>query len=190
MTNEVSRRTVIVDGLAMLGLTAFVSVRAIRQTAEASETAPGVPNAVRAFLDAYADTLIPDTDTPGAKSVGAPAFVELMMSHTPDPKDLAKFQTKLDLIRAEFDKRAGASFAQLDAARRAQVLEAFDRDVLTGKAGHEYALEYGQLRSVTLYAYYTSEVGATQELRYQLVPGRYDADIPFDPHARAYSNFT
>jgi hypothetical protein len=36
--------------------------------------------------------------------------------------------------------------------------------------------------------YYTSEAGATQELRFQPVPARFDADIPFEPGQPALMN--
>ena len=37
---------------------------------------------------------------------------------------------------------------------------------------------YRQLKELTVAGYYTSEVGATQELDYVVAPGRFDADIP------------
>jgi hypothetical protein len=36
--------------------------------------------------------------------------------------------------------------------------------------------------------YYTSEIGASQELQYQLVPGRFDPDLPVKPGDRAWSS--
>ena len=36
--------------------------------------------------------------------------------------------------------------------------------------------------------YYTSEAGATQELRYTLVPGRWDPDVPLKPGDRGSSS--
>ena len=41
--------------------------------------------------------------------------------------------------------------------------------------------------SLVVLAYYTSEVGATQELSYLAVPGGYDGDTPFSEVGRAWS---
>ena len=40
---------------------------------------------------------------------------------------------------------------------------------------------------VSLVGYYTSEIGATQELKYVHAAGSYDGDVPFDEVGRAYS---
>jgi hypothetical protein len=38
---------------------------------------------------------------------------------------------------------------------------------------------FRMMRELTLLGYFTSEIGATQALRYQQVPGRYDACVPY-----------
>ncbi len=46
---------------------------------------------------------------------------------------------------------------------------------------------YRQLKELTLAGYYTSEPGATEELRWEAAPGRYDADVPFSEIGRAWA---
>jgi hypothetical protein len=46
---------------------------------------------------------------------------------------------------------------------------------------------FATLKEWTLAGYYTSEAGATQELRWLAVPGRFDADIPLDEVGRAWA---
>ena len=43
------------------------------------------------------------------------------------------------------------------------------------------------LKELTVVGYYTSEIGATQELRYVHVAGQYDGDVPYRKVGRAYS---
>jgi hypothetical protein len=43
------------------------------------------------------------------------------------------------------------------------------------------------LKELTLTGYYTSEIGASQELRYLHVSGYYDGDVPYEQVGRAYS---
>lgn len=46
---------------------------------------------------------------------------------------------------------------------------------------------FRQLKELTLAGYYTSEVGASQELRWNPAPGRYDPDVPFSEIGRAWA---
>ncbi len=46
---------------------------------------------------------------------------------------------------------------------------------------------FRQLKELTLAGYYTSEVGASEELRWNPAPGRYDADVPFSEIGRAWA---
>ena len=44
------------------------------------------------------------------------------------------------------------------------------------------------IKGLILTGYYTSEVGGSKELRYELVPGRWDPDLPLKPTDRAFSS--
>ena len=46
---------------------------------------------------------------------------------------------------------------------------------------------YRQLKELTVAGYYTSEVGATQELQWLPAPGRYEADVPLSEVGRAWA---
>lgn len=46
---------------------------------------------------------------------------------------------------------------------------------------------FRQLKELTLAGYYTSEIGASQELRWDPAPGRYDPDVPFSEIGRAWA---
>ncbi len=53
-----------------------------------------------------------------------------------------------------------------------------------GEAGPSF---FRQLKELTLAGYYTSEVGATEELQWLAAPGRYDADLPLSDVGRAWA---
>ena len=46
---------------------------------------------------------------------------------------------------------------------------------------------FRMLKELTLAGYYTSEIGATQELQWLPSPGRYDADVPLSDVGRAWA---
>jgi len=43
------------------------------------------------------------------------------------------------------------------------------------------------LKQLTIWGYFTSEVGATKALRYNPIPGRYDACIDYKPGDKAWA---
>jgi hypothetical protein len=43
------------------------------------------------------------------------------------------------------------------------------------------------LQDLTVLGYFTSEIGATQQLRYYEVPGKYDPCIEYKPGEKAYA---
>lgn len=66
------------------------------------------------------------------------------------------------------------------------------REIVTGEGtttvgGNVPPPFYRQLKELTLAGYYTSEVGATQELQWIAAPGRYDADVPLSEVGRAWA---
>ncbi|MEM1118697.1 MAG: gluconate 2-dehydrogenase subunit 3 family protein, partial [Bacteroidota bacterium] len=172
----------------------------------------------RQTLAALVGQIIPETDTPGAAEAGVPQFIDTMLTGWYAPEERDGFLAGLDGV----DRRAGGSFASLDAPAQAAMVIAMDAETFgeppeatgtetpdteapdTEAAGDEpmdpdteEATElstgegtasvggeatavpfYRQLKELTVAGYYTSEVGATQELQWLAVPGRYDADVP------------
>ena len=45
-----------------------------------------------------------------------------------------------------------------------------------------------EIKALILTGYYTSEVGASRELQYELVPGRWDPNLPLPAHNRSWSS--
>ncbi|MCC7462807.1 MAG: gluconate 2-dehydrogenase subunit 3 family protein [Gammaproteobacteria bacterium] len=151
--------------------------------AAAGPAAP--PAAADPLLERLCDLVIPDTDTPGARAAGVPAFIALALEHGlagASPQDRATLQQRLD-------QRAGGAFLQLDAARQAQVLAPLDAATLTRDPAAATAGEpaWARIKQLIVMGYYTSEAGASRELRYQPVPGRWDPDVPFKPGERESS---
>lgn len=64
-------------------------------------------------------------------------------------------------------------------------------DVAQGRPPRTLTVElrpfFRVMKELTIVGYYTSEVGATQELRLNLVPGRYDACVPYAELGRAWA---
>lgn len=153
------------------------------------------------LLSKLSDMLIPATDTPGAIGAGVPEFVERMMS------DWAKVSTR-DNIRAALtllDERAreakGGEFVSLSSADQIAILEQYETfcfskypalpDKIDGD-GDDTAPDatqgYRDLKMLVYRGYYWSEIGCTQELQYELIPGPdARADAPMAEIGRSWA---
>jgi len=150
----------------------------MRQSA-AAESTPTTVIASDALLDTICDLVIPDTDTPGAKAAGVPAFMALALQH-----GLAgSSRTDRQQLKELLDAAAGGVFEAQDRARQLQLLTDID-----AQAYAKQGSVWPRIKTLVLMGYYTSEVGASQELQYQLVPGRYDPDLPVKAGDRGWSS--
>lgn len=80
-----------------------------------------------------------------------------------------------DLAEAEADTSGSAT------------LTTGEGTVETESASDEGPPFFRQLKELTLAGYYTSEVGATQELQWEAAPGRYESDLPLSDVGRAWA---
>ena len=74
----------------------------------------------------------------------------------------------------------GAAFVELPPDRRHAVVRGFDEERMVKKDP-----AYAKFKYLVLVGYYHSDVGATQELRYELVPGAWRGCVPFSEIGRA-----
>jgi hypothetical protein len=86
----------------------------------------------------------------------------------------------LENIERRAWNKFGAAFRELPAERRLDVIRALDEE---GMAREDVA--YGKFKSLVLVGYYQSELGATQELRFELVPGAWRSCLPLTEVGRA-----
>jgi Gluconate 2-dehydrogenase subunit 3 len=150
----------------------------------------------RAMVETLAELIIPRTDTPGAIDAGVPVFIDQVVSSWYTPVERSIFMDGLNGLDAFCVNADGRRFNECDTAQRTRALTHADegsrnydpKPVLKVRdAPDEQSPFFHKLKLLTVLGYYTSEVGATQELSYNPVPGRYDGDIDFDKVGRQWS---
>lgn len=142
-----------------------------------------MPAAQMAIATAYADTLIPRTDSPGAVDAGVPKSFGAMLANWAAPETLKSMLAELDAIEAAGKAQSGTSFSAMKPAARLAMLKAYD-------AANFPRREYKRLRDMMLVLYYNSEPGATQELRYEHAPGPLEPSLPITPQTRAWASLS
>jgi Gluconate 2-dehydrogenase subunit 3 len=126
-------------------------------------------------LAELAETIIPKTDTPGAKDISAHLFALMMVDDCYKKEDQQKFLAGLKAFEAETKKQFNKSFTDCSQAERETLLTELDAKK-AGNADLEYF--YGTTKRLTVQAYTTSKFYLTNIQVYKLVPGKYYGCVP------------
>jgi len=122
-------------------------------------------------LATVADLIIPPTDTPGARAAGVHEYIDVMLADFHDATFRADFVAGIDGIEATAQANYGAAFTELTTADQVALLTAME-------AGEDPF--WPTLKGQVIVGYYTSEVGATEELQYRRVPGQFLGCVPLN----------
>jgi hypothetical protein len=128
-------------------------------------------------LIALVDSILPATDSPAASAADTHYFIDLAMPACASVAAQGTFRAGLEDFR---QKR----FESLAADEQVALLKA--------RAARDMELTYDQsffkiLKDYTLTGYFLSEVGATQALAYERVPGGFQGDVPLAPNQKAWA---
>jgi hypothetical protein len=135
-----------------------------------------------ALLDEIADTILPDTQTPGAKAAGVGPFIATMVADTYDPGEQRLFVDGLATLERESRAQNGGGFMASSPGQRVALLERLDREAIDymRRAGAQDRPHYFRMiKELTLLGYFTSEIGCTQAMRYVETPGRFDPCVTY-----------
>jgi gluconate 2-dehydrogenase gamma chain len=127
-----------------------------------------------------AEIIIPKTDTPGAKEVGVPSFIDQMLKEVYSPDDQEWFAKGLDAFNAGAEAAYGDEFADLsEEDQTAYVKKVHAEAIEASHADPEPRRPFIlMMKELTMLGFFTSEPGATQVLQYVAVPGAYKGCIP------------
>jgi hypothetical protein len=143
-----------------------------------------------AYLDEIADTIIPTTDTPGAKAAKVGAFMTMMVKDCYEEGDQKTFREGMDKINKAAEKEFDKNFMQITPEQRHKLLVEIDNEQkeYNKKKKEDSPNHYFRLmKELTLLGYFTSEVGATKALRYIESPGKFDGCVPYHKGEKAWA---
>jgi len=124
--------------------------------AQAPAWAPTALTAAQArALDAAVELIMPATDTPGARAVGVPQFIDRAVGNWCPKAQAALLRAGLDQLDADARAANGAGFADLTPAQQAAILTSYDT---TSAAQRTFFIT---LRELATIGYFTSKPGAT-----------------------------
>ncbi len=211
-SNTLTRREVMVSVTTLLGGTALIGGDALlafsfdeRALDAATTQGTGEFTAEQvALLDEIAETMLPETSTPGAKAAKTGAFMALMVTATYTEADRQVFRAGLSHLDAACRAMHGAGFMQASPAQRLALAETLDREQKTAmeeranaprsRAPAAPAVEgqpahyFRMMKELALLGYFTSEIGYTKAMRYVESPGRFEPCVPHAPGDKTWAN--
>ena len=188
-------------GLLLLGGFGFsASVqRALAAGLVSGAVAAGAFDAsARTLVAAMAERIIPATDTPGAVEAGVVDFIEQIVFQWYTDAEREIFLQGLQDTGSMAETQFQQDFETLDGERQDRLLGELEQRALAAATPRAFSLQtnleedlspfFAKLKELVVVGYYTSEIGATRELRYERMPMVYRADVPLAEIGRAWAN--
>jgi Gluconate 2-dehydrogenase subunit 3 len=178
-----------------------------KSTAESAGANFSLSTDYKALVAEIADVIIPKTSTPGAKEAGVGPFIETMLKDCYNEIQQKHFVKGLDSVVEEAEKVGGA-FATLKPEQRIAVLKTMETKAKEEQATADKAKQidpetglekkdakapetptpfFNIMKELTLFGYFTSEIGCKEALAYDPVPGPYKGCTKLEPGQKAWA---
>ena len=125
------------------------------------------------LLAEIVETIIPATDTPGAKALNVHQFIQKMVLDCYEPKAQETLRKGLETTDELAQKTFGKSFANGDVTQRTALLTQLSQS--SDPVQKEF---YGLVKGLTIRGYMSSEYVMTNLTHYQMIPGHYYGCVP------------
>lgn len=132
------------------------------------------------------DVILPRTETPGALDVKSDIFIDKVISKTYDDEGQQHMRDEIAVFNTNCLENFGANFIDLNEAKRIEVLEEAEKSSRKFNAGvwgksigtQEPIGFYRSMKSMAIWAYFTSEEIGEKVLSYDPIPGSYEGCKP------------
>lgn len=143
-----------------------------------------------AYLDEIANTILPETSTPGAKAAMVGQFMTIMINDCYEEKDQKIFHEGMDKLNDLSKKNYDVLFMKINDQQRHDLLVKLDneqKDYMKNKKKEEPSHYFRMMKELTLLGYFTSEIGCTKARRYVETPGNFEGCIPYKKGDKAFA---
>ena len=168
-------------GTAMIGGTGLLTGCATTSKPRANFSAENI-----SLLDEIAETILPRTTTPGAKDAQVGQFMSVYVNDCYTLDEQTIFHKGLMTFEDASKKTYSRRFVELQQPEREDFVNKLDREAKAAVAagGIHY---FTMIKQLTLFGFFTSEVGATQVLRHLPIPGGFDGDLAYKVGDRGWA---
>lgn len=129
------------------------------------------------LLAEISETIIPETDTVGAKSTEVSKFIAKVFQDIYSEEEQKDFIGALNMINDKSNELMGDDFVKLSPEKRAELIN---------KVKNPKDKGFLSMYQMILYSYLTSEKGLQASFRYTPVPGKFIGDVPYKKGDKMY----
>jgi gluconate 2-dehydrogenase gamma chain len=144
------------------------------------------------------EIILPKTSTPGAKDVGVPGFIDGLLNSIYSKEQQEKFITGLTKFDEDAKQTYGDHFVELNREEQIAFVKKHHDNALTkstdsGAKGWWNAGSAEEkpfilkVKELTILGFFTSQVGATEVLQYNPVPGPFKGCVPLVEVGKAWA---
>jgi len=148
---------------------------------------------------AMIDQIIPATDTPGAKGARVNEFIDVILTEWADAEERMNFLDGLAGVDKQTNDLFGKNFVDASPPQQVTLLRSMDESVAaqrTRRMRHGNTIPeerdkqlrgefFNVFKGITVHGYYTSEIGFSQELNLQIIPGAQHGCAPLPAEKKA-----
>jgi hypothetical protein len=137
---------------------------------------------------AMTDQIIPATETPGAKGARVNEFIDVILTEWANDEERRNFLSGLADVEKQSNTLFGKDFASSSPEQQITLLRSLDESAAIVRSdrnrktpppfwepeGRDLQMQddfFSVFKKMTVHGYYTSEIGFSQELKLQIIPG-------------------
>lgn len=141
------------------------------------------------------DMILPRTDTPGALDVKVDVFIDMVIAEAYDANAQENMRAEIAKFNVDCKSNFGDVFINLNKVKRTEVLKAaetssgkFTPGVWGTAIGYQEPIGfYRSMKSMAIWAYFTSEEIGENVLNYDPIPGNYEGCKPLSEIGNRWS---
>lgn len=168
--NKMTRRDALALTSAILGVAIIGSSNFLSSCKSANNSA-FTENDLK-LMDEIGETILPETEkSGGAKKAGIGNFMKKIVTDCYSEQEQTIFKNGLKKIEEDSQSKYNKSFIALNTEQKLSLLNTYD--ILPHEKAEDDGYFFSMIKQLTIWGYFSSEVGATQALHYEQIPGRY-----------------
>ncbi|MBM3431949.1 MAG: gluconate 2-dehydrogenase subunit 3 family protein [Bacteroidetes bacterium] len=178
------KQIALLTGAAVVGADFFLS------GCSPNGTTGGLTKTQLALLDEIGETILPATNTPGAKAAEVGKFMNVMVRDCYTTDQQTAFKTGMESLEQACQQVHGKNFTKSNPTQRHELLVRLEKEAKAyneTKAKEKPVHYYTMMKQLTLWGFFTSKTGMTETLRYVPIPGRYDGALPYTKGDKAWA---
>ena len=133
-----------------------------------------------ATIGEIAETILPETDTPGAKSLHLTEFIDLMLKDVFNGYDQLQFPKELAKFEEECQFFTGKNFINSLPEERQKFLVIHEKKALANQQKTGEKALISKLKELVLVGYFTSEYAITELMNYNPIPTKFEGCVEVD----------